>query len=197
LSRRATGLVGIGRLPHAGCFYPSWHDAPVPRLVLDAVKVPVIASGGMADARGIAAAFTLGAATVQIGTAHLLCPQAKSSTVHRQALRLGDAKDNLTVVMSDRRQKHSRCSNCCAAMCRTAVLVRVLAPGTYKRPSPKWCRDMSDGLGFLVSRPYPLSPGALFWMLTLARPKSRILARPYSVTKILAGLMSRWMMPFA
>src|SRR5260370_41753742 len=113
----------------------------------------------MADARGIAAAFTLGAATVQIGTAHLLCPEAKSSTVGRQALRLGDAKDNLTVVTSDTRQKHTRCSNCCAAMCRAAhQVVRVLAPGTYKRPSPKWCRDMSDGLGFLVSRPYPLSP---------------------------------------
>jgi nitronate monooxygenase len=60
----------------------------VPQLVVDAVKVRVIAAGGIADARGIAAAFTLGAATVQVGTAHLLCPEAKSSTVHRQVLRL-------------------------------------------------------------------------------------------------------------
>ena len=51
------------------------------------MKVPVLAAGGIADTRGIAAAFTLGAATVQIGTAHLLCPEAK--TVRRQALSSG------------------------------------------------------------------------------------------------------------
>jgi nitronate monooxygenase len=69
--------------------------ALVPQVV-DAVKVPVIASGGIADARGIVAAFALGAAAVQIGTAYLLCPEAKTSSVHRQALR--NAKDNETVV---------------------------------------------------------------------------------------------------
>jgi nitronate monooxygenase len=64
--------------------------------VADAVKVPVIAAGGIADARGIVAAFALGAAAVQIGTAYLLCPEAKISAVYRQALR--NAKDNDTVV---------------------------------------------------------------------------------------------------
>ena len=49
--------------------------ALVPQIV-DAVKVPVIAAGGIADGRGIAAAFALGAAGVQIGTAYLLCPEA-------------------------------------------------------------------------------------------------------------------------
>jgi nitronate monooxygenase len=69
--------------------------ALVPQVV-DAVKVPVIASGGIADARGIVAAFALGAAAVQIGTAYLLCPEAKISAVYGQALR--NAKDNETVV---------------------------------------------------------------------------------------------------
>jgi nitronate monooxygenase len=64
--------------------------ALVPQVV-DAVKVPVIAAGGIADARGIVAAFALGAAAVQIGTAYLLCPEAKISPVYRQALR--NAKD--------------------------------------------------------------------------------------------------------
>jgi nitronate monooxygenase len=64
--------------------------------VADAVKVPVIAAGGIADARGIVAAFALGAAAVQIGTAYLLCPEAKISPIHRQALR--KAKDNETAV---------------------------------------------------------------------------------------------------
>jgi nitronate monooxygenase len=54
--------------------------------VADAVKVPVIAAGGIADARGIAAAFALGASAVQLGTAYLFCPEAKVSAVHRRAL---------------------------------------------------------------------------------------------------------------
>ena len=48
--------------------------ALVPQIV-DAVKVPVIAAGGIADARGVAAAMALGAAGVQVGTAYLLCPR--------------------------------------------------------------------------------------------------------------------------
>ena len=51
------------------------------------VKVPVIAAGGIADAKGVAAAIALGAAGVQIGTAYLLCPETTTSEVHRAALR--------------------------------------------------------------------------------------------------------------
>jgi nitronate monooxygenase len=59
--------------------------ALVPQIV-DAVKVPVIAAGGITDARGIAAAFALGAAGAQIGTAYLWSPEAKISAPHRAAL---------------------------------------------------------------------------------------------------------------
>ena len=55
--------------------------------VVRAVKVPVIAAGGIADARGVAAAMALGAAGVQVGTAYLLCPEATTSAVHRAALK--------------------------------------------------------------------------------------------------------------
>jgi nitronate monooxygenase len=54
--------------------------------VTDAVKVPVIAAGGVADARGIVAALALGASAVQIGTAYLFCPEAKLPEAYRQAL---------------------------------------------------------------------------------------------------------------
>ena len=54
--------------------------------VVRAVKLPVIAAGGIADAQGVAAAMALGAAGVQIGTAYLLCPEASTSAVHRAAL---------------------------------------------------------------------------------------------------------------
>jgi nitronate monooxygenase len=55
--------------------------------VVRAVKIPVIAAGGIADARGIAAAMALGAAGVQIGTTYLLCPEATITAVHRKALK--------------------------------------------------------------------------------------------------------------
>jgi nitronate monooxygenase len=69
--------------------------ALVPQIV-DAVKVPVIAAGGVTDARGIAAAFALGAAGVQIGTAYLWCPEAKISAPHRAALQ--SARDDGTAL---------------------------------------------------------------------------------------------------
>ncbi len=54
--------------------------------IVRAVKVPVIAAGGIADAQGVTAALALGAQAVQIGTAYLLCPEATTSAVHRAAL---------------------------------------------------------------------------------------------------------------
>ncbi|MCC8957386.1 nitronate monooxygenase [Bradyrhizobium sp. Pear77] len=64
--------------------------------VVDAVKVPVVAAGGIADGRGIAAAFALGASAVQIGTAFLRCPESKVSAAGRVAL--AQASDESTVI---------------------------------------------------------------------------------------------------
>lgn len=55
--------------------------------IVDAVNVPVIAAGGVADARAVSAALALGASGVQAGTAFLLCPEATTHAVHREALR--------------------------------------------------------------------------------------------------------------
>jgi nitronate monooxygenase len=70
--------------------------------VVDSVKVPVIAAGGIADARGIAAAFALGAAAVQIGTAYLLSPEARISLLYRQALRNEGNRTAVTNVFTGR-----------------------------------------------------------------------------------------------
>jgi nitronate monooxygenase len=64
--------------------------------VVDAVRIPVIAAGGISDGRGIAAAFMLGASAVQLGTAFLRCAEANVHEAHRVGLRA--AKDSSTVV---------------------------------------------------------------------------------------------------
>ena len=60
--------------------------------IVRAVKVPVIAAGGIADAKGVVAALALGAAGVQLGTAYLLCPEATITALHRKALKSEDAR---------------------------------------------------------------------------------------------------------
>jgi nitronate monooxygenase len=67
------------------------------------VAVPVIAAGGIADARGIVAALALGAAAAQIGTAYLFCPEAKLPRVHLEALMsAGDDDTMITNVFTGR-----------------------------------------------------------------------------------------------
>src|SRR5687767_646829 len=76
--------------------------ALVPQIV-QKVKLPVIAAGGIADSKGVAAAMALGAAGVQVGTAYLLCAEATTSAVHRAALKSGAARHTaLTNVFTGR-----------------------------------------------------------------------------------------------
>src|SRR5204863_10187210 len=60
--------------------------------IVRAVRVPVIAAGGIADAQGVAAAMALGAAGVQLGTSYMLCPEATISALHRAALKSESAR---------------------------------------------------------------------------------------------------------
>ena len=93
---------------HRGMFLTeNIHEQPgtfalVPQVV-DAVKVPVIAAGGIADGRGIAAAFALGASGVQIGSAYLRCPESKVIAAARALFaRSGDDSTVITNVMTGR-----------------------------------------------------------------------------------------------
>jgi len=76
--------------------------ALVPQIVA-ATKLPVIAAGGIADARGVDVVLALGAIAAQIGTAYLLCPEATTTPLHRAALASDRAKHTaITNVFSGR-----------------------------------------------------------------------------------------------
>jgi nitronate monooxygenase len=100
----AQGLEAGG---HLGSFLTDDLDtrmgtfALVPQIVR-AVGVPVIAAGGIADARGVRAAIALGAGGVQIGTTYLLCPEATTSVVHRAALKSATHETAVTNVFTGR-----------------------------------------------------------------------------------------------
>ena len=128
--------------------------------VADAIDVPVIAAGGIADDRGIAAAFMLGASGVQIGTAYLLCPEAQVSELHAAALRgPAAARTALTNVFTGRPARSivtrlmqdvgplcpdappfPLAARCAAAACRRRAgrghefHVAVVGPGCASRP---------------------------------------------------------------
>lgn len=77
--------------------------------VVDAVDVPVIAAGGVADRRGVAAAFALGASGVQVGTAFLATAESATNDAHREAIRTAAADDTvLTRAMSGRLARGAR-----------------------------------------------------------------------------------------
>jgi nitronate monooxygenase len=71
--------------------------------VVDAVKAPVIAAGGVSDARGVVAALALGASAAQLGTAFLACHESAASEAHKRALVTRDAeRTTLTRAFSGR-----------------------------------------------------------------------------------------------
>lgn len=71
--------------------------------IIAAVDIPVIAAGGIVDAKTVRAAMTMGASAVQVGTAYLLCPECNTSAIHREALQSDAAQHTaLTNLFSGR-----------------------------------------------------------------------------------------------
>jgi nitronate monooxygenase len=100
--------MGIEAGGHRGTFLPgelctqAGTFALVPQIV-DAVRVPVIAAGGITDGRGLAAALMLGASAVQMGTAYLLADEVSLPALYRQAIeQAGDESTALTNVFTGR-----------------------------------------------------------------------------------------------
>jgi len=87
---------------HRGTFAGPFEEAMIPTLelvqgILGAVSVPVVASGGIMDGRGIAAALACGASGAQLGTAFLTCPESGATETHKRAI-LAARKDTTVVT---------------------------------------------------------------------------------------------------
>ena len=101
----ASGMEAGG---HRGTFLGDWDGSQIGTMALvpacvDALKIPVIAAGGIMDGRGIAAAQALGAQAVQMGTAFLACPESAITAAQRAAMASAQAMDTrLTRIFSGR-----------------------------------------------------------------------------------------------
>jgi nitronate monooxygenase len=107
----AVVLQGSEAGGHRGTFATSFEQGMVGTLALvpqaaDAVKVPVVASGGIMDGRGIAAALALGAAGVQMGTAFLTCAEAGIPEAYKDAILA--AREHQTRVTRAFSGRHAR-----------------------------------------------------------------------------------------
>ncbi|WP_288131414.1 nitronate monooxygenase [Microbulbifer sp.] len=118
LERAGVDMVIASGL-EAGGHRPAFLTEPEPRSLLttfallpqvrDAVSIPVIAAGGIADNRGVRAAMALGADAVQVGTAFLACEESGASGLHKQLLRKKDGVDTvMTRVVSGRMARYIR-----------------------------------------------------------------------------------------
>lgn len=143
---------------HRGSFLDGEMEAQLGTLalvpqVVDSVRVPVIAAGGISDARGIAAALMLGASAVQLGTAYLFCPEARISPTFRTALAgAGDVGTAITNVLSGRpaRALRNRLVRTLGPLCRDvppfpepAFMLRPLGEASEREGKPDfmsvWC----------------------------------------------------------
>lgn len=163
---------------HRGSFLRSSEDSLtgtislVPQTV-DAVTIPVVAAGGVADARGVAAAFALGAEGVQIGTAFLACEESGAHPLHRQAILSGKAgRTSLTRGFTGR----------LARGIHNQLLESLNRPGTEVLPYPLQ-RSLMRNLAL------PAQKAGNAELLALWAGQSANLARCPSVDELLASLV--------
>ncbi len=150
---------------HRGTFDPAKAEAGMVGLfsllptVVDAVRVPVVASGGIADGRGVAAALLLGASAVQVGTALLRSPEAKIATAWADAIVQAAPED--TMVTRAFSGRHGRASPPPMRERQRRQRLRCRRPIRFNAVSPRRCGMLRLGrTTSRESRPGPVNPPA-------------------------------------
>jgi nitronate monooxygenase len=110
--------------------------------VVDAVKLPVVATGGIADGRGVAAAFLLGASAVQVGTAFLRCPEAKIPSAWAEAI--GRTLPEETIITRAFSGRPGRSIATAYARAATNLAAPVPAPYPVQRGLTQAMRDAAS-----------------------------------------------------
>jgi nitronate monooxygenase len=159
---------------HRGSFLVPGDDGPIGTLalvpqVVDAVEVPVIAAGGIADGRGLAAALVLGAGAAQIGTAFLACPEARIHPAHREALRKA-APEATTITRAFTGRPARAVRNQLSEALGDDEVLPFPAQGSLTRPLAEGGSDPSELLPMWLGQAAPLTserPAAelLEWMV--------------------------------
>ena len=166
---------------HRGAFDPAKAQTELVGLfallpaIVDAVKVPVVATGGIADARGVAAALMLGASAAQIGTGFLRCPEAKLAPAWADAI--GRTLPEQTLVTRAFSGRPGR--SIATAYARAATATRCAEPAPYpvQRGLTQAMRDA--GTREQRHRPHPGLVGPV-GRLAMAKPAGDVVRELWS-----------------
>ena len=145
--------------------------------VVDAVRVPVIAAGGVADGRTVAAAFVLGASAVQLGTAFLRCEEANVLDAHRAAVRKPtDACTVVTDVITGRPARYMK--NGLIDDLVASGLRPVAFPGQFSLTTPLGTRETGNLQHCLPGNPRhsPATPLPERWSTRLRKRRQNTCA---------------------
>jgi nitronate monooxygenase len=157
--------------------------ALVPQVV-DAVAVPVVAAGGIGDARGMVAAMALGAAGVQLGTTFLGSPEAATEPARRAAIRAATDGDTMVTNAISGRAARARRSRYALEMAQLSEPVPAF-PQLYALTSPLRAADAARGSGDITFQPYGQA-AALSRELPAADLVARLVAETAAVLERLA-----------
>lgn len=171
---------GVEAGGHRGTFLGNFGDAMVGTMALtpqlaDALSIPVIASGGIADGRGLAAALALGAEAVQVGTAFLTCEESGAHPAYKEAV-LGASEDDTVITRAF--------SGRPARSIKNRFLLEMSEHEEDLPPYPihnAWTKDIRD-----AAREQARPEFHALWAGQAAR-----LARPVSAAELVESMMSQ------
>jgi nitronate monooxygenase len=148
--------------------------------VVQAVKVPVVAAGGIVDAQGVRAARALGAQGVQVGTAFLWCPESQTSSLHRAALASSQARETAVTNVFTGRPARGIVNRAMRALGNSHSCINPLAPA-FPLAATAWgpLRTVAEASGSSDFTPLWAGQGAALCQPRTAADLTRLLGEAW------------------